>query len=247
MRRTKICILLWILCISFVNSGLTQEIGGIINLAVPKESNKGGWNLDAETSESNITLGWTDSSGQKYSTPIAFYNYPDGTFGARAVIQDMTNALLCPTSLIPLAKIRKILPFYAIAELIPDSPTPYKGYSLLDAQNRPTQFLEINSIGKDKEQLSFSSGTIYFIFPGGSPDSGFEMLSKAPGTRFIVHPGAIADNMKLIKGTLIIDTLLKDITVKDSGKSHVIKNVLIQRVSTKGNEMPEIISMSKEQ
>jgi hypothetical protein len=245
--KIRTCALLTALFFCFVSFAFTQEKEEILNLAVPKESKKAGWNLSAKDSKSNIKISWTDSAGQQYSTPMDFYEYPNGTFGAIAVITDMKNAMGCPASHVPLARIRKMLPLKRTMELVSDSPSPYKGYSLIDVQGRPTQFLEIVPVGKNKEQLSFSSGTLHFVFPKGSPDSGIEMLSEAPGTCLIVHPGVIVDDMKLNKGTLVIEIILKDIFVKDGTKPRAIRNALVRKVSTKGNEMVEIVTLPKGQ
>lgn len=247
--KSKAYALLMALCFCLVTSGRAQEKEDIINLAVPvpAESKKGGWKPSAEASESFLTASWVDSAGQKYSTPIVFYEYPNGTFGAIAKIQAISNALSCLPSNIPLAQIKKNVPLKGTIELVPDSPTSYKGYSLLDQQGRPTQFLEVIPVGKNKEELAFSSGTLHLVFPGGSPNAGIEMLPQAPGTRLMVHPGVIADGMKLAKGTLVIDIVLRDIVVQEGSTRRTIKDVLVRKVSAKEKETPEIMALPKGQ
>lgn len=245
--RWKAYALVMALCFFLVTSGRAQEKEEIINLAVPPESKKGGWKPSAQLSESFLTATWVDTAGQNYSSPIVFYDYPNGTFGAIAKIQAISNAFSCLPSNIPLAQIHRKLPLKGTVELVPDSPTSYKGYSLLDAQGRPTQFLEVIPVGKNKEQLAFSSGALHLVFPGGSPNSGIEMLPQAPGTSLTVHPGVVADGMKLLKGTLVVEAILKDIVVQDGSTRRTIKNVLVRKVSTKGEDSPEIIALPKGQ
>jgi len=225
--------------------------GEIIRLTVPKKNTdkgEGGWKLSAKESVSDLKISWEDSGGKKYSSAFSFHEYPNGMVGGVVKINpdDTSTAVYCPPRQVPLADIQKILSSKKGGDLILGSPNSYEGtYSLIDGEGKVTQILEVKPVGKNGEQLVFTSGTIHFVLPKGEDPADqvqIKMLVDAPGTRLILRPGVISGAKKLVDGTIFMDLLLKDVEVKDrSGKKRVIKNVLFRRVSFDPAVQPRIV------
>ncbi|MFZ3138861.1 MAG: hypothetical protein WA126_15885 [Thermodesulfovibrionales bacterium] len=49
-----------------------------------------------------------------------------------------------------------------------------------------------------------------------------------------------------MKGTLVIETILKEVVIQDGNTRRIIKNVLVRKVSSKGKETVESITLPKD-